>query len=76
MNRFITIVKNKTNNITWISNTGDNKNNQISILKSKPSKIATIDDNILKENEDTFVNVFLFGKPNIEDCLNKNVLVR
>ena len=37
-------------------------------------KIATIDDNILKENEDIFVNVLLFGKPNIEDCLNKKVL--
>jgi len=37
-------------------------------------KIATIDDNILKENEDIFVNVLLFGKPNIEDCINKKVL--
>ena len=36
-------------------------------------KIATIDDNIVKENEDIFVNVLLFGKPNIEDCLNKEV---
>ena len=40
----------------------------------KFTTIAIIDDNILNENEDIFVNVLLFGKPNFEDCLNKKVL--
>ena len=36
--------------------------------------IATIDDNILNENENTLANILLFGKQNIEDCLNKRIL--
>ena len=34
-------------------------------------KIATIDANILTENEDSIVNTLLFGKPNCENSFNK-----
>ena len=34
-------------------------------------KIATIDANILTENEDSIVNTLLFGKPNSENSFNK-----
>ena len=37
-------------------------------------KIATIDTNILSENEDNIVNILLFGKPNREDYFNKQIL--
>ena len=37
-------------------------------------KIATIDANILKENENNLINILLFGKPNSDDCFNKQVL--
>ena len=37
-------------------------------------KIATIDVNILTENEDSIVNTFLFGKPNSEKAFNKAML--
>ena len=33
-------------------------------------KIATIDENILTENEDSIVNTFLFGKPNRKNSFN------
>ena len=36
--------------------------------------IATIDAKVLRENEDTFVNILLFGKPNNEDSVNKKIL--
>ena len=37
-------------------------------------KIATIDANILRENENNIINILLFGKPNSEDCFNKQIL--
>ena len=37
-------------------------------------KIATIDANILTENEDSIVNTLLYGKPNSENPLNKAML--
>ena len=37
-------------------------------------KIATIDANILTENEDSIVNTLLFGKPNSENSFNKTML--
>ena len=37
-------------------------------------KIATIDANILTENEDSIVNTLLFGKPNCEKSFNKAML--
>ena len=37
-------------------------------------KIATIDANILTENECSVVNTFLFGKPNSENSFNKAML--
>ena len=37
-------------------------------------KIATIDANILTENEDSIVNTFLLGKPNNENSFNKAML--
>ena len=36
--------------------------------------IATIDVNILIENEDSIVNTLLFGKPNSENSFNKAML--
>ena len=36
--------------------------------------IATIDANILTENEDSIVNTLLFGKPNSENSFNKATL--
>ena len=36
--------------------------------------IATIDANILRENEDNIVNILFFGKPSIEDSFNKVIL--
>ena len=45
------------------------------ILKDKPClTIATIDVNILTENEDSIVNSLLFGKPNSENSFNKAML--
>ena len=37
-------------------------------------KIATIDTNILTENEDSIVNTLLLGKPNCENSFNKALL--
>ena len=37
-------------------------------------KIATIDANILSENEDSIVNTHLFGKLNSENSFNKAML--
>ena len=37
-------------------------------------KIATIDANILTENEDSIVNTLLFGKSNSENSFNKAML--
>ena len=37
-------------------------------------KIATIDENILTENEDSIANTLLFGKPNCENRFNKAML--
>ena len=37
-------------------------------------KIATIDGDILTENEDSIVNTLLFEKPNSEDSFNKAML--
>ena len=37
-------------------------------------KIATIDANILTENEDSVVNTLLFGKPNNENSFNLAML--
>ena len=37
-------------------------------------KIATIDANILIENENNIINILLFGKPNSEDRFNKQIL--
>ena len=37
-------------------------------------KIATIDANVLTENEDSIVNAILFGKPNCENSFNKAML--
>ena len=37
-------------------------------------KIATIDANILTENEGSIVNTLLFGKPNSKDFFNKAML--
>ena len=37
-------------------------------------KIATIDAKILTENEDSFVNTLLFGKPNSKNSFNKAML--
>ena len=37
-------------------------------------KIATIDANILTENEDSIVNTLLFGKSNCEYSFNKAML--
>ena len=37
-------------------------------------KIATIDANILIENENNIVNILLFGKPNSEDRFHKQIL--
>ena len=37
-------------------------------------KIATIDANILTENENSTVNTLLFGKPNCENSFNKAML--
>ena len=37
-------------------------------------KIATIDANILSENEDSIVNTLLFGKPSSENSFNKAML--
>ena len=37
-------------------------------------KIATIDANILTENERSIVNTLLFGKPNSENFFNKAML--
>ena len=37
-------------------------------------EIATIDANILTENEDSIVNTLLFGKPNSENSFNKAML--
>ena len=37
-------------------------------------KVATIDANILTENEDSIVNTLLFGKPNCENPFNKAIL--
>ena len=37
-------------------------------------KIATIDVNILTENEDSIVNTLLHGKPNCENSFNKAML--
>ena len=37
-------------------------------------KKATIDANILTENEDSIVNTVLFGKPNNENFFNKAML--
>ena len=37
-------------------------------------KIATIDANILTENEDSIVNTLLFGKANCENSFNKAML--
>ena len=37
-------------------------------------KIASIDANILTENEDSIVNTLLFGKPNSENSFNKAML--
>ena len=37
-------------------------------------KIATIDANILTENEDSIVNTLLFGKPNSKNSFNKAML--
>ena len=34
-------------------------------------KIATIDANIVTENEDSIINALLFGKPNSENSFNK-----
>ena len=34
-------------------------------------KIATTDENIFTENEDSVINTFLFGKPNTENSFNK-----
>ena len=36
--------------------------------------MATIDANILTENEDSIVNTLLFEKPNSENSFNKAVL--
>ena len=38
-------------------------------------KIATIDENILTENEDSIVNTPLFGKPNSENSFNTAILI-
>ena len=48
-----------------------NFNNQRQIVFDK---IATIDANILTENEDSFVNTLLFGKPNCKNSFNKAML--
>ena len=37
-------------------------------------KIATIDVNILTENEDSIVKTLLFGKPNSKNSFNKAML--
>ena len=37
-------------------------------------KLATIDANMLTENEDSIVNTLLFGKPNSENSFNKATL--
>ena len=37
-------------------------------------KVATIDANILTENEDSIVNILLYGKPNSENSFNKAML--
>ena len=37
-------------------------------------KIATTDTNILTENEDSIVNILLFGKPNSENSVNNALL--
>ena len=37
-------------------------------------KLATIDANILIENEDSIVNTLLFGKPNSGNCFKKAML--
>ena len=37
-------------------------------------KIATIDANMMTENEDRIVNTLLFGKSNSENSLNKAML--
>ena len=37
-------------------------------------KIATLDTNILREKEENIVHILLFGKPNCEDCFNKQIL--
>ena len=37
-------------------------------------KIATVDANILTENEDSIANTLLFGKPNYENSFNKAML--
>ena len=37
-------------------------------------KIATIDADILTENEDSIINTLLFGKPNSENSFNKAML--
>ena len=37
-------------------------------------KIATIDANILTENEDSIVNTLLFGRPNCENSFIKAML--
>ena len=37
-------------------------------------KIATIDANILTENEDNILNTLLFGKPHSENSFNKAML--
>ena len=37
-------------------------------------KIATIDANILTENEGSIVNTLLFGKPNSKKLFNKTML--
>ena len=37
-------------------------------------KMATIDANILTENDDSIVNTVLFGKPNSEKSFNKAML--
>ena len=38
------------------------------------NKIATVDESILTENEDSIVNTLLFGKPNSKNFFNKAVL--
>ena len=37
-------------------------------------KIATVDANILTENEDSIANLLLFGEPNYENFFNKAML--